>query len=49
MTITQEQLNGWYEHKSNKEAWIEGQEEICPSCKRVECMCYEISQELKEE
>ena len=26
MTITQEQLNGWYEHKSNKEAWIEAEE-----------------------
>jgi len=23
---TQEQLNKWYSHKSNKEAWIEAQE-----------------------
>ncbi len=23
---TQEQLNNWYKHKSNKEAWIEAQE-----------------------
>lgn len=26
MKPTQEQLNNWYKHKSNKEAWIERQE-----------------------
>jgi len=26
MKYTQQQINSWYEHKSNKEVWIENQE-----------------------
>lgn len=28
MEITQEKLNAWYEHKSNKETWCENQERL---------------------
>ena len=33
MDLTQEKLNSWYEHKSNKEKTIEAEEnEVCPIC-----------------
>lgn len=46
MPITQEKLNSWYEHKSNKEKVIEAEEEKefdCEDCQdtgEIDCMGY---------
>lgn len=45
--LSKEKLESWYTPKEGltekEELVAEGDNERCPSCKRVDCMCYEES------